>query len=152
MIPAPPPPYHSHGNITMLGGWTQGSHCYDQINIGHWFIRKKTRLAKSLFSFSYCKKPCFCLIFLKFLSTDFSVLPGECSGHFPCVEPTIPQPHTLPLPPNGSCFPRHRPTPSLSTGPAPSHRSFLTSSPHARPSFFEQIPEKGEEENTALHA
>lgn len=67
---------------------------------------KKKLLGISAFCFSYCNcfLPLFCLIVLKFLCTNFSVLLicfSECSIHFPCTEVTNPQPHTLLLPPDG---------------------------------------------------
>lgn len=72
-------------------------------------IKKKKLLGIFIFCFSYCNcfLPLFCLIVLKFLCTNFSVLLirfSECSVHFPCTEVTNPQPHTLLLPPDGGCY------------------------------------------------
>lgn len=69
---------------------------------------KKKLLGIFAFLLSYCNcfLPLFCLIVLKFLCTNFSVLPirfSKCSVHFPCTEVTNPQTHTLPLPPSGGC-------------------------------------------------
>lgn len=72
-------------------------------------IKKKKLLGIFIFCFSYCNcfLPLFCLIVLKFLCTNFSVLLirfSECSVHFPRTEVTNPQPHTLLLPPDGGCY------------------------------------------------
>lgn len=86
---------HSQRSITTLGEGIQRSHCYNHRKIGHWLKKKKATWYICIFlSYCNCFLPLFCLIVLKFLCTNFSVLPiqfSESSVHFPCMEVTNPR-------------------------------------------------------------